>query len=72
MKEIPLSSKQKELVDMLGAWDNSYISISSRMGFWLVLGGDVKERINTSTVAALEKKKIIKREEGKFVLCQSN
>ena len=57
---------------MLDAWDNSYISISSRMGFWLVLGGDVKERINTSTVAALEKKKIIKREEGKFVLCQSN
>ena len=56
---------------MLGAWDNSYISISSRMGFWLVLSGDVKERINTSTVAALEKKKIIKREEGKYVLCKN-
>lgn len=71
MKNIPLSEKQKELVDMLSAWDNSYISISSRMGYWLVLGGDVKERINTATVTALERKKIIKREEGKFVLWQN-
>lgn len=72
MKEAPLSSKQRELVDVLGMWSNSYISFSERKGFYLVLDGDVKDRVSASTVIALERKRVITKTNGKYYLCQNS
>lgn len=61
MKNIPLSEKQNWLVMELSANQGSYISKSPRMGYYLVLDGDVKDRINPTTINAMLRKHVLKQ-----------
>lgn len=71
-KKAPLSEKQNELVSVLGTCTGSYIGKFHKLGYWLMYDGNAQQHVSEATINALVRKRIVKLQNEKYVLCQSH